>query len=85
MEVLGALTIGLGKFEKRDQEQNLQDEGNQDLWLFNATMSGCKVVDLVESSATHKFIKEEVVVEILYNTERGGESLLISFNNINHF
>ena len=48
-------------------------------------MSGFKVVDLVESSATHKFIKEEVVVEILYNTERAGESLLIYFNNINQF
>ena len=43
------------------------------------------MVDLVEYSATHKFIKEEVVVEILYNTERGGESLVIYFNNINHF
>ena len=66
------MTIGLGKFEKRDQEQNLQGEGNHDLWIFNATMSGLKVITLVETSATHKFIKEEVVDEILDNTKRGG-------------
>ena len=35
-------------------------------------MSVLKVVNLVETSATHKFIKEEVVVEILENTETGG-------------
>ena len=64
------MTIGLGKFEKRDQEKNLQDEGNHDLWIFNANIGRLKTMSLVEISATHEFIiKKEVAMEIRLKLE----------------
>jgi hypothetical protein len=55
---------GLGVFVEEGHGHGSQDEGTNGLCFMDATVSGLKVVALVEIGATHNFVIERIATSL---------------------
>lgn len=81
--LVNALTRGLSRFTKGRREHMLQNGDKQGLHCVDETVSGLKVVALVEIGVTHSFMSEQTTWGLHRMVECNGSSFKVVNSGVN--